>query len=119
MDLKIWVRFFFFIHLVTIYFDDYHKLSVGIPSNEIFAHNTIFMNDDDEDADRSGQDDANEDDEDVIILHIDIREPIKHLRTLLEQRIGINLGKYEFWLQDAQAVSVALAKKKLPTFLIL
>lgn len=63
------------------------------------------MNDDDEDA-RSVPEETNEDDEDVIILHIDIREPIKHLRTLLEQRIGINLAKYEFWLQDAQAVSV-------------
>lgn len=49
-------------------------------------------------------DETAEEDEDVIILHIDIRQPIKQLRTLLEQRTGMNLSKYEFWLQDAQAV---------------
>lgn len=72
----------------------------GIPSTEMFAHNSLFMNDEEE-PDVA----ADEDDDDVIILHIDIREPIKQLRTLLEQRIGINLSRYEFWLQDAQAVS--------------
>lgn len=73
----------------------------GIPSTEMFANNSLFMNDDDE-----PEVTADDDDDDVIILHIDIREPIKQLRTLLEQRIGINLSRYEFWLQDAQAVSI-------------
>lgn len=67
----------------------------------MFAHNSLFMNEDDEPEVA-----ADDDDDDVIILHIDIREPIKQLRTLLEQRIGINLSRFEFWLQDAQAVSV-------------
>lgn len=67
----------------------------------MFAHNSLFMNEDDEPEVA-----ADDDDDDVIILHIDIREPIKQLRTLLEQRIGINLSRYEFWLQDAQAVSI-------------
>lgn len=50
-------------------------------------------------------DDDEEDDEDVIILHMDIRQPIRQLRTMLEQRIGVNLSGYEYWLQDAQMVS--------------
>lgn len=67
----------------------------------MFAHNSLFMNEDDEPEVA-----ADDDDDDVIILHIDIREPIEQLRTLLEQRIGIHLSRYEFWLQDAQAVSI-------------
>lgn len=77
--------------------------------NEMFGHNGLFQNpaivngesiDDDEEDE--------EDDEDVIILHMDIRQPIKLLRTMLEQRIGVNLSGYEFWLQDAQMVISAI-----------
>lgn len=53
----------------------------------------------------NADDDDDEEDEDVIILHMDIRQPIKLLRTMLEQRIGVNLSGYEYWLQDAQMVS--------------
>lgn len=49
-------------------------------------------------------DDEEEDLDDVIILHLDIQKPIKQLRKMLEQRIGVNLRNYEFWLQDAQMV---------------
>jgi GA-binding protein transcription factor alpha len=38
---------------------------------------------------------------------MDIREPLSTLRTLLEQRLGFDLGEYQFWLQDAQSVSCA------------
>jgi len=37
--------------------------------------------------------------------HMDIREPLSTLRTLLEQRLGVELAGYQFWLQDAQMVS--------------
>ncbi|XP_076300462.1 DNA-binding protein Ets97D isoform X2 [Lasioglossum baleicum] len=44
-------------------------------------------------------DDCNEG---VLIQHMDIREPLSTLRNLLEQRLGVELTDYSFWLQDAQ-----------------
>jgi GA-binding protein transcription factor alpha len=41
----------------------------------------------------------------VLMQHMDIREPLSTLRTLLEQRLGVELTDYQFWLQDAQMVS--------------
>ncbi|KAG8231952.1 hypothetical protein J437_LFUL008872 [Ladona fulva] len=38
----------------------------------------------------------------LIMQHMDIREPLSTLRSLLEQRIGMDLSDYQFWLQDAQ-----------------
>ncbi|XP_055852799.1 DNA-binding protein Ets97D [Episyrphus balteatus] len=64
----------------------------GIISGEIFQQDNLFMGDHDEE---------NEPD-DIIILHMDIREPLSSLKTLLEQKIGVELKKYSFWLQDAQ-----------------
>lgn len=61
-------------------------------NNEIFSQHNMFMGDHDEESEP----------DDVIIVHMDIREPLKKLRTLLEQKIGVDLKKYEFWLQDAQ-----------------
>lgn len=46
-------------------------------------------------------DDSQEDD-DIIIQHMDIRQPLSTLRMLLEQRIGVDLSDYEFWIQDSQ-----------------
>ncbi|XP_008205639.2 DNA-binding protein Ets97D isoform X2 [Nasonia vitripennis] len=40
--------------------------------------------------------------EGVLMQHMDIREPLSTLRNLLEQRIGIELSDYSFWLQDTQ-----------------
>lgn len=40
--------------------------------------------------------------------HMDIREPLSTLRTLLEQRLGVELAGYQFWLQDAQMVSCCI-----------
>jgi hypothetical protein len=40
---------------------------------------------------------------------MDIREPLSTLQTLLEQRLGVELTGYQFWLQDAQMVSHASA----------
>ncbi|KZC14562.1 DNA-binding protein Ets97D [Dufourea novaeangliae] len=47
---------------------------------------------------------ANGDDcnEGVLMQHMDIREPLSTLRNLLEQRLGVELTDYSFWLQDAQ-----------------
>ncbi|XP_001981625.3 DNA-binding protein Ets97D [Drosophila erecta] len=40
--------------------------------------------------------------DDIIILHMDIREPLSALKSLVEQKIGVCLNYYTFWLQDAQ-----------------
>ncbi|XP_011307523.1 DNA-binding protein Ets97D isoform X1 [Fopius arisanus] len=40
--------------------------------------------------------------EGVLMQHMDIREPLSTLRNLLEQRLGVELIDYSFWLQDAQ-----------------
>lgn len=47
-------------------------------------------------------DDCNEG---IFMQHMDIREPLSTLRNLLEQRLGVELVDYSFWLQDAQMVS--------------
>lgn len=44
-------------------------------------------------------DDSNEG---ILMQHMDIREPLSTLRNLLEQRLGVELTDYSFWLQDAQ-----------------
>lgn len=46
--------------------------------------------------------------EGVLMQHMDIREPLSTLRNLLEQRIGIELSDYSFWLQDTQMVIIFL-----------
>lgn len=43
--------------------------------------------------------------EGVLMQHMDIREPLSTLRNLLEQRLGVELTDYSFWLQDAQMVN--------------
>ncbi|XP_059484319.1 DNA-binding protein Ets97D-like isoform X2 [Neocloeon triangulifer] len=44
-----------------------------------------------------------EDPSDIIILHMDISEPLTTLRSLLEAKLGgIDLTGYKFWLQDSQ-----------------
>ncbi|KAJ6639387.1 DNA-binding protein Ets97D, partial [Pseudolycoriella hygida] len=83
-----------------------HEVLDILPNNEIFSRDSLFLGDDDERAcnneDNAPCDDDDEEEDDIIILHIDIREPIKRLKNLLEQKIAVNLTKYEFWLQDAQ-----------------
>lgn len=76
----------------------------------MFAHNALFLGENTADVSTVKQmhpdenEDDDDEDDDVIILHIDIRQPIRLLRTMLEQRIGVDLSNYEFWLQDAQQV---------------
>ncbi|XP_011495988.1 PREDICTED: DNA-binding protein Ets97D [Ceratosolen solmsi marchali] len=40
--------------------------------------------------------------EGILMQHMDIREPLSTLRNLLEQRLGVELSDYSFWLQDMQ-----------------
>ncbi|XP_062561327.1 DNA-binding protein Ets97D isoform X2 [Armigeres subalbatus] len=47
-------------------------------------------------------DDADDDDDDTIVVHMDLRENLSTLRGLVEQRTGVSLKHYEFWLQDTQ-----------------
>ncbi|XP_046979822.1 DNA-binding protein Ets97D-like isoform X1 [Schistocerca americana] len=44
------------------------------------------------------------DDDDILVQHMDIREPLSKLRSLLEQRLNTSLTEYSFWLQDAQTL---------------
>lgn len=43
--------------------------------------------------------------EGILMQHMDIREPLSTLRSLLEERLTIDLKNYSFWLQNAQMVS--------------
>lgn len=67
---------------------------LGIISNSEFLANGngLYLGDADE-AD---------DDDDTIVVHMDLRENLSTLRGLVEQRIGVQLKHYEFWLQDTQ-----------------
>ncbi|XP_050069572.1 DNA-binding protein Ets97D [Anopheles maculipalpis] len=42
-----------------------------------------------------------DDDDDVIVVHMDLRENLSTLRGLVERRIGLSLKHYEFWLQGS------------------
>lgn len=68
-----------------------------ISNGEIHQEDNLFLGDNNE-----TEDDPEEDPEDVIIVYMDIREPVQMLRTILEQKIGVSLKNYEIWLQDAQ-----------------
>lgn len=66
-----------------------------IPNNDIFSPELLDGDDQMNGASKS-------DDSDVIFVYMDIRDPIKTLKTLLEQKTGMNLAKYEVWLQNMQ-----------------
>lgn len=38
----------------------------------------------------------------ILMQHMDIREPLSMLKSLLEERLTIDLKNYSFWLQNAQ-----------------
>ncbi|SPP81113.1 DNA-binding protein Ets97D [Drosophila guanche] len=40
--------------------------------------------------------------DDIIVVHMDIREPLTALKKLVEDKIDVELNYYSFWLQDAQ-----------------
>lgn len=40
----------------------------------------------------------------ILMQHMEIREPLSTLRSLLESKLQIDLSDYSFWLQDAQMV---------------
>ncbi|XP_030558907.1 DNA-binding protein Ets97D [Drosophila novamexicana] len=73
------------------------RLSAGggleeVIASEIFEETNIY-----EDAN-----DAENEPDDIIIVHMDIREPLSTLKKLVEQKIGVELHYYTFCLQDAQ-----------------
>ncbi|XP_034233910.1 DNA-binding protein Ets97D-like [Thrips palmi] len=51
---------------------------------------------------KSQDNEEHQEDDDVIVQHMDIREPLSTLKELLEQRLAVDLSDYEFWLQDSQ-----------------
>jgi GA-binding protein alpha chain len=44
----------------------------------------------------------NDAEDDDIIVHMDLREPIKNLKRLVEQSTRLTLTYYQVWLQDSQ-----------------
>lgn len=74
-------------------FDNSDDFSGMIPNNEIFSQDGLL----------DGDDDMNKiDGEDIIFVYMDIREPIKVLKGHLQEKIKINLDKYEVYLQNVQ-----------------
>uniref|UniRef100_A0A1B0AHK4 ETS domain-containing protein n=1 Tax=Glossina pallidipes TaxID=7398 RepID=A0A1B0AHK4_GLOPL len=66
----------------------------GMMSGELFEQSDLYIT--------GNQDDSNSQIDNEIIMHMDIREPLKTLQKLLEKKLNISLRGYEFWLQDAQ-----------------
>lgn len=48
---------------------------------------------------------SDDDENDVIIVYMDLKKSLNHLRTLIEDIIGLKLTDYTFWLQESQIVS--------------
>lgn len=76
-------------------FDSGEDFDGMISQNDIFSQDALLEG---EDAIADNKGDA----DDMIFVYMDIRDPIKTLKTLLEQKTGINLFKYEVWLQNLQ-----------------
>lgn len=77
-------------------FDSGEDFGGIIPNNDIFSPAELLDGDDAINGNKTA------DENDIIFVYMDIRDPIKTLKTLLEQKIGINLFKYEVWLQNMQ-----------------
>lgn len=75
-------------------FDSAEDFTGMISNNEIFSQDALL----DGDEPIANKIDA----EDIIFVYMDIRDPIKTLKTLLEQKIGMSLFKFEVWLQNVQ-----------------
>ncbi|EDV90659.1 DNA-binding protein Ets97D [Drosophila grimshawi] len=74
------------------------RLSAGggleeVIASEIFEEQNIY---------EDGSCDVENEPDDIIIVHMDIREPLSTLKKIVEQKIGVELNYYTFWLQDAQ-----------------
>ncbi|XP_005176667.1 DNA-binding protein Ets97D-like isoform X1 [Musca domestica] len=67
----------------------------GMMANELFQQSDLYMSHQDDSNSNAGSDNE-------IIMHMDIREPLRTLQKLLEKKVGLSLQGYEFWLQDAQ-----------------
>lgn len=50
----------------------------------------------------------------VLMQHMDIREPLSTLRSLLEDRLNVDLKNYSFWLQNTQMVSDKISYRVFP-----
>ena len=56
-----------------------------------------MMQEEDRDLTNNTDDDSN-----VIIQHMDIREPLMKLKKILEKKLRTNFSRYDFWLQDRE-----------------
>lgn len=74
-------------------FDTGDDLNEMMPNTtDIFAQGALF---DGDDGIQGGNDE-------IIHVYMDIRDPIRTLKTILEKKTGKNLQKYEIWLQHSQ-----------------
>ncbi|XP_069684888.1 DNA-binding protein Ets97D-like isoform X2 [Periplaneta americana] len=94
----------------------------GATDGTVHGISTVAVADEEEEEDEDNEEeDEEEEDEDthvvadsivqaierndmsgVLMQHMDIREPLSTLQSLLEQQLGVELTDYQFWLQDAQ-----------------
>jgi GA-binding protein transcription factor, alpha len=68
--------------------EDLMDISAGLGLMENTPIMPDLMNDEDEDSD--------------IVVHMDLREPIKNLKKLVEESTRMTLTYYQVWLQDSQ-----------------
>lgn len=73
-----------------------------VPPEYFLQHGTQLLYSDDNSMSAPSQD---IDENNIIVEHMDIRQPLLTLRSLLQKRLSVNLSDYKFWLQDAQMVS--------------
>lgn len=89
-------------HLVPEFNDD--SLTESMEHVD-FEMESDAINGDKSDSPKDGEnEDEDEEPDDVLVMHMDIRDPLSKLRTSLEQRLGVSLHDYEFWLQDTSQV---------------
>lgn len=89
-------------HLTFANFDSAEDFARLIPSNDIFSPEMLDGNGNGTTGNADQMNGSKCDDGDLIFVYMDIRDPIKTLKTLLEQKTGVNLAKYEVWLQNMQ-----------------
>lgn len=80
-------------HNIMPNFDNGDDFSGIMPNNEIFSQDALL----------DGDDAISKcDEDDIIYVYMDIRNPIKTLKTLLEEKVNMNLLKYDVYLQNVQ-----------------
>lgn len=75
----------------------------------MMENRNIFGTNDNSYTENDGGEEDNSDD-DYLAIHMNLKQPISYLQSLIENIIGLKLNDYTFWLQDSQIVSNFLEK---------